>query len=71
MNIPPLPASQRFRFDFGLSFAGSDRDLARQLRDGLRNEAFQVFFDEDYEHEMIGHDGGLKAPATQLERSSR
>jgi hypothetical protein len=58
-NGNPLPASQGFRFDFGLSFAGSDRDLARQLRDGLRNEAFQVFFDEDYEHEMIGHDGSL------------
>jgi hypothetical protein len=54
-----LPVPQGFRFDFGLSFAGSDRDLARQLRDGLRNAEFQVFFDEDYEHEMIGHDGSI------------
>jgi hypothetical protein len=50
---------QGFRFDFGISFAGPERDLARQLRDGLRDAGFNVFFDEDYEHEMIGHDGSI------------
>ncbi len=52
------PASG-FRFDFGISFAGNDRALARQLRDGLKNAGFAVFYDEDFEHEMIGHDGTL------------
>jgi TIR domain-containing protein len=52
-------ARQEFRFDFGISFAGSDRDLARQLRDALGKAGFSVFFDEDYEHEMLGHDGSL------------
>lgn len=53
------PPTSRFRFDFGISFAGPDRGLARQLRDGLRKAGFEVFFDEDYEHEMIGHDGSV------------
>jgi hypothetical protein len=48
-----------FRFDFGISFAGPERSLARQLRDGLKSAGFTVFFDEDYEHEMIGHDGSV------------
>ncbi|MCL5745195.1 MAG: toll/interleukin-1 receptor domain-containing protein [Acidobacteria bacterium] len=53
------PTTPAFRFDFGISFAGQERKLARQLRDGLRNAGFTVFFDEDYEHEMIGHDGSV------------
>ncbi|MGH7991878.1 MAG: TIR domain-containing protein [Limisphaerales bacterium] len=52
-------ATLGFRFDFGISFARPERELARQLRDGLRNAGFEVFFDEDYEHEMIGYDGSL------------
>jgi hypothetical protein len=57
-NVSVTP-DESFRFDFGISFAGNDRALARQLRDGLRTAGFTVFFDEDYEHEMIGHDGSL------------
>jgi hypothetical protein len=51
--------TEGFRFDFGISCAGPERSLARQVRDGLRNAGFQVFLDEDYEHEMIGHDGAV------------
>jgi len=51
------PAGGTFRFDFGISFCGDHRILARQIRDGLKNVGFSVFFDEDFEHEMVGHDG--------------
>lgn len=45
------------RFDYALSFAGPDRAVARRLRTALLDEGFRVFFDEDYEHEMLGQDG--------------
>jgi len=45
------------KFDFAISFAGTDRDLARQLSDALRQNGFEVFFDELFEHEMLGRDG--------------
>lgn len=48
-----------FRFTFALSFAGSDRERARQIRDMLKAEGFQVFYDNDYEHEMVGTDASL------------
>jgi len=48
-----------FRFDFALSFAGSNRGLARKIRGLLKAEGFTVFYDEDYEHEMIGVDASL------------
>jgi hypothetical protein len=50
---------QSRRFTFALSFAGSDRKLAREIRDLLKAEGFSVFFDEDYEHELIGRDASL------------
>lgn len=49
----------RFRFDFALSFSGEVRDIARDVRTRLRNEGFSVYFDEDYEEEMLGRDGSL------------
>lgn len=45
-----------FRFDFALSFSGEDREIAREIRNLLKSEGFSVFFDEDFEHEMIGID---------------
>ena len=50
-------SKKKFRFDFALSFAGTQRGIARQLRDALVLRGFKVFFDEDYEHEMLGKDG--------------
>jgi hypothetical protein len=52
-------AKKKFRFDFALSFAGSQRDIARKLRNALVKKGFEVFFDEDYESEMLGVDGSL------------
>lgn len=50
-------AKSKFRFDFALSFAGAQRDIARKLRSALAKKGFKVFFDEDFEHEMLGEDG--------------
>jgi hypothetical protein len=49
------PASPRF--DFALSFAGSDRAIARSLHAALTKEGYSVFIDEAFEHEMVGTDG--------------
>lgn len=46
-----------FRFDIALSFAGSDRATAFELRNELLAAKFCVFYDHDYEHEMLGRDG--------------
>ncbi len=48
-----------FRFDFALSFSGSDRSFARNIRSALKDSGFSVFYDEDYEHEMLGQDGSV------------
>ena len=45
------------RFDVALSFAGAQRDFAKRLRNELRRLQLKVFFDEDFEHEMLGTDG--------------
>lgn len=50
-------AKKKFRFDFALSFAGAQRDIARELRNELVKRKFKVFFDEDFESEMLGKDG--------------
>ena len=51
-------AIQDFRFHFALSFAGKvARKTAKRLRDELRRVDFEVFYDEDYEHEMLGRNG--------------
>lgn len=45
------------RFDFAISFAGPSREIARELAGRLQLEGFSVFFDELFEHEMLGRDG--------------
>jgi hypothetical protein len=52
-----IMARKKFRFDFALSFAGTQRDIARELRNALVKRRFKVFFDEDFEDEMLGKDG--------------
>ncbi|KXJ04577.1 hypothetical protein AC249_AIPGENE14964, partial [Exaiptasia diaphana] len=46
-----------YRFDFALSFAGPERHLAKSLRDGLAARDYRVFYDRDFEHEMLGRNG--------------
>jgi hypothetical protein len=45
------------RFDFAISFAGTERPLARALAESLSRVGLRVFFDEHFEHEMLGQDG--------------
>lgn len=45
------------RFDFAISFSGAERDLARRLAEALIAKGCRVFFDEHFEHEMLGQDG--------------
>lgn len=46
-----------YDFDFAISFAGEKRDLARELTTKLEQIGYSVFFDENYEHELLGADG--------------
>jgi hypothetical protein len=45
------------RFDFAISFAGPDRTLAEDLKTQLIAYGYRVFYDRDFEHEMVGRDG--------------
>lgn len=45
------------KFDYAISFSGSQRGLARELSNKLKKVGLKVFFDEDFEHEMLGGDG--------------
>ncbi len=47
------------RFDFALSFAGSQRITAKKIYQALKDAGYEVFFDEHYEHEMLGQDGSV------------
>jgi hypothetical protein len=49
-------AKKKFRFDFALSFAGPQREIARAIYKALVEKGFNVFFDEDFEAEIIGRD---------------
>ncbi len=42
-----------FRFDFALSFAGPNRTIAEEIRNALNNKGLSVFYDRDFEHEML------------------
>ena len=52
-----MNATTDIRFDFALSFAGADRHTARSIYFALVADGYRVFFDEEFEHEMIGQDG--------------
>ena len=49
------PESQN-NYDFALSFAAPQRDLARELNDALTEAGFGVFFDEVERDRMLGED---------------
>lgn len=45
------------KYDVAISFAGPQRNLARLLASELRRQKLVVFFDEDFEHDLLGRDG--------------
>jgi hypothetical protein len=44
------------RYDFALSFAGADRDIAEALFKGLEEEELEVFYDRNEQHRIIAED---------------
>lgn len=44
------------RFDYALSFAGEDRDIARALCERLQQCEMTVFYDENESHRILGND---------------
>lgn len=44
------------RYDFALSFAGSDRDIAEALFSQLQENEFEVFYDRNEQHRILAED---------------
>jgi len=44
------------RYDFALSFAGSDRDIAESLFSALQECEFEVFYDKNEQHRLLAED---------------
>jgi len=49
-----MQKQNKFEFDFAFSFAGEDRATVRKIRNSLVNKGISVFFDEDFEWDLIG-----------------
>lgn len=43
-------------FDVGICFSSKQRDAAARIRQTLRDGGLTVFYDEDYQHELLGAD---------------
>jgi len=56
-QAPEDPLIGDHRFDFAISFAGPDRRLAEDLRTQLTSYGYRVFYDKDFEHQLIGKHG--------------
>ena len=44
------------RYDFALSFAGSDRDIAEALSRQLQEHEFEIFYDKNEQHRILAED---------------
>ncbi len=56
------------KYDFALSFAGSDRDVAQRLSNVLLARELQVFYDKDEQHNILAKDiENYLAPIYQTE----
>jgi hypothetical protein len=44
------------RYDFALSFAGADREVANALNAALKEMEFEVFYDHDEQHRILAED---------------
>ena len=48
-----------FRFDFAISFAGADREIANIISNQLEDAGFRVFYDKKFIPELLGEEGSL------------
>jgi len=46
--------SNQREYDFALSFAGVDRDIAENMASLLKGEGFNVFYDQDFSDKLWG-----------------
>jgi hypothetical protein len=53
-------AKKKYIFDFAILFAGAQRDTARAICDALVKKGFKVFFDRDFNTEMLSFLPGTK-----------
>jgi len=44
------------KYDFALSFAGADREVASAINDELRNREMEVFYDKNEQHRILAED---------------
>jgi hypothetical protein len=44
------------KFDVVISFGGPDRSVAEAIRDGLVEAGLSVFYDNDFQHQLLGED---------------
>lgn len=44
------------RYDFALSFAGANRDIAKAIFEGLEDAELEVFYDENEQHRILAQD---------------
>src|SRR5690606_22613481 len=44
------------RYDFALSFAGPDREIAQKLFEALQTEEFEVFYDFNEQYRILAED---------------
>ena len=49
-----MTEDETYEYDIAVSFAGEDRELVREVVDGLKEHDVEVFFDEDRTAEMWG-----------------
>jgi hypothetical protein len=48
--------SNAFEFDVAVSFAGADRKVAREISAVIGDAGYQVFYDTDQQHMLLGED---------------
>jgi hypothetical protein len=56
-------------FDIAISFGGPDRAVAETIRSVLAGAGFRVFYDFDYQHELLGEDLAVTLQRTYYQRS--
>ena len=56
-------------FDIAISFGGPDRAVAETIRSVLAAAGFRVFYDFDYQHELLGEDLAVTLQRTYYGRS--
>jgi hypothetical protein len=52
----PIKTGHEYKYDVALTFAGTDRESAESLADGVRRAGFSVFYDDYYREQLWGKD---------------